>query len=56
MMGNPAHSWITVCDWATVPWPVFVGGIVWLEPVSDKPESYQLQREGNLVFNWTVHL
>ncbi len=31
-------------------------GIEWLQPVSDKPEGYQLQRKGSLVFNWAVHL
>lgn len=31
-------------------------GIEWLQPVSNKSEGYQLQREGSLVFNWAGHL
>ncbi len=31
-------------------------GIEWLQPVSDKPNGYQLEREGTLVFNWGIHL
>jgi hypothetical protein len=28
----------------------------WLQPVSDKPNGYQLERKGTLVFNWGIHL
>jgi hypothetical protein len=30
-------------------------GVEWLQPVIDKPEGYQLQRKGSLVFNWAMH-
>jgi len=31
-------------------------GVEWLQPVSDKPNDYQLERKGTLVFNWGIHL
>jgi hypothetical protein len=31
-------------------------GVEWLQPVSDKPNGYQLERKGTLVFNWGIHL
>ncbi len=30
-------------------------GLEWLEPVTDDPNGYQLERKGTLVFNWGVH-
>ncbi len=44
---------------ATINSGAFAGtawSLEWLEPVADRPQGYQLERKGTLVFNWGIHL